>query len=825
MRLSTKFIGLAIPGLLLCFTVGIILIHEKEKRDFIEQGREKSSLFASSIVNALQDNMLEGRPDITVRLLSKLREMEDIYELAILKEDGSHAFEKGYLRVEPAIMSAIKEGKDASFLREVRGKRAITLLRPIINEERCQRCHRDGRKIRGGLLISLSMEGVYKKIEANRESMVIYSIIFLFSIGLLSTLFIRRTLLKPISILREGTKRVGQGNLDYRTEVSSRDEFEDLANAFNDMAGRLKESYSLLEDKVAQRTKELSLLNYELEQLALLSTSVFRGNLPIKEVLRRFIDTIAHNLGYPSAVLYLIDKQDRSLKIEAEIGISKENLPEVVSLSERHFLSEITLEGKTVVLEWNPLFREAGSNLALIPILLKPVKRCWEEIGCHFGECPAYNNPYSRCWLMTETLCCSIVWEKAERGRPPHTPKIERCLFCPVFPLTGLLCVASLSAFSQDSLHTLEILASEIGAAMENTTLIEEIKKDKAFIEGVIFSMNSGLLLLDMDGTIQKINLVGSEILKGRINELTGLSIVERLPGSEEFLRVNSMLGRELNLRVMDGSVIPIGFSNSYLYSTTGEPQGIVVVFRDLTEIKALQRELRDKERFATIGRVAAGVAHEIRNPLSGISSVAQILKREVKGSTTHNELIDAMLSEINRLNSLVKELLVYSKPVRLNLKDVDIFKLINEVISFQGHVSGNCRISFRGDSGIPSIRVDPERVRQVLLNILKNAIDAGSSNIVVSLRRESAGLLSIRISDDGCGIPEEEIEKVFELFYTTKEKGTGLGLPICRRIMEDHGGGIEIESERGKGTTVTLRFPIARNDNRGSPEMTPVDP
>lgn len=813
MRLRTKFLGLALPVLLLCFTIGTFLILEKEKEDFIDQGKEKASLFASSIEKALQDDMLEGRPDIIIRLLNELRKMEDIYELEILKEDGSRAFEPGFLRIDSTTASAMKEEKDASFMRDIGGRKSLTLFRPLINEQRCQLCHKDGKRIRGFFLISTSMEEAYKKIDINRKWMVIFSLILLLSIGILSALFIRRILLKPISILTEDAKTLGTGNLDHRIKISGKDELHDLANAFNDMAGRLKESYSSLEDKMAERTKELALLSFELDQIAKLSTSVFRGNLSLKEIFISFIDVIVHSLGYYGAALYLIDKEDKALKAEhyKRLGLGEEDLPKVVSLDGSHFLTDIALEGKTTILDTNPWFRKEGSTLALLPILSRVGRRCWEEFGCPCVECPAYGNPDLRCWLIPETLCCSIVWEKTERGKPPEEPKVDRCVLCPEFSVMGILGVASLTTFSQDSLYTLEILTSEIAAAVENANLIDKIKKDKSLIEGVILSMNSGLLLLDMNGIIQRINLVGSEILKGTIKELTGASILERFPGSEGFMKVSSNLGREFNFKVMDGSIVPIGFSNSYLYSASGEPEGIIIIFRDLTEIRALQKEFREKERFATIGRVAAGVAHEIRNPLSGISSVAQILKKELTGTTTHKELIDAMLSEINRLNSLIKELLIYSKPISLNIKEVEIFELVNEVVSLQMYVSGNCRISIKGDLGVPPIKIDPERIKQVLLNILRNAVDAtsASGNIDITIERPAGTeSLLIKVSDDGLGISEEEIERVFDLFYTTKEKGTGLGLPICRKIMDDHGGSIEIKSKTGKGTTVILRFP-----------------
>ncbi|HEY7676585.1 MAG TPA: ATP-binding protein, partial [Candidatus Methylomirabilis sp.] len=224
--------------------------------------------------------------------------------------------------------------------------------------------------------------------------------------------------------------------------------------------------------------------------------------------------------------------------------------------------------------------------------------------------------------------------------------------------------------------------------------------------------------------------------------------------------------------------------------------------------------------------------AHEIKNPLAGISYVAQILKREVSFEPSHRELVQAMFSEINRLNGLIEDLLLYGRPARLALAPQYVHKIWEDIVHLSKEQldARNLALAWDLDPAVPPIPLDGNRMRQVFLNLLKNAIEAtpAGGRIVVRTRHVTAagrprrpvewppaappdgadGWVEIAIEDTGQGIPEQDRDRIFELFYTTKPSGSGLGLPICRRIVEEHGGTISLASRPGAGSAFTIRLP-----------------
>jgi signal transduction histidine kinase len=288
-------------------------------------------------------------------------------------------------------------------------------------------------------------------------------------------------------------------------------------------------------------------------------------------------------------------------------------------------------------------------------------------------------------------------------------------------------------------------------------------------------------------------------------------------PGASAFVESAVGSNREIVIRLNDGTTMPIGFSTTHYRGSSDDREGILVLYRDLSEIKALQAELLNKERFAAMGRVVAGVAHEIRNPLFGISSVGQILEREL-ASPAHQELVRALLSETKRMNDLVEELLLYGRPMKLALERCDLARIRQEVLGMHRAELDRRGIRIGGDARfIPlTVTLDSNQIRQVFLNLLRNAIDATRPGGEISIRLLLEDrYVVVKISDTGIGIRPQHLDKIFDLFYTTKPKGTGLGLAICKKIAQDHGGDITVESEEGKGTTVTLRLPY-----RGSPAV-----
>jgi signal transduction histidine kinase/HAMP domain-containing protein len=348
------------------------------------------------------------------------------------------------------------------------------------------------------------------------------------------------------------------------------------------------------------------------------------------------------------------------------------------------------------------------------------------------------------------------------------------------------------------------LFASQAAAAMNTSRIYDELKAEKEFSDAIFSCASSGIMVLDREGRVLKMNNIGAEILQVEVSRAVGRKITEIYPETEEMLSVDPGLSREISISLPSGEELPIGFANSRLFDPNDVKEGVVVLFKNLTEIKRLQSEVRKKEHFATMTKVISGVAHEIRNPLFGISSIGQILERELD-SPQHKALAQAMLKESDRMKRLVEELLLYTKPSRLDKKEVDLGILCEELGYYLKAKRENLALSLN----IPPLTVlmaDKDKITQVFLNLLNNAIDAASHEISVSAKTAD-GRIEIRISDDGPGIKEQDLGKVFDPFFTTKKGGTGLGLPICKRIVEDHGGTIEIIDEDGRGTTVVLVF------------------
>ncbi|MEE9171432.1 MAG: ATP-binding protein [candidate division NC10 bacterium] len=365
-------------------------------------------------------------------------------------------------------------------------------------------------------------------------------------------------------------------------------------------------------------------------------------------------------------------------------------------------------------------------------------------------------------------------------------------------------------------------LAGDLRQRMEARTT--ELHRSERLTDSIITHLASGLMVADPGGAITLINPQGALALRCHADELIGHKLTDLFPSAGQLLEVRGeSRHRELELTLRDESTIPLGFSNSYLTDIRGNREGVIVVFRDLSEIKQLQAELRRKDRLAAIGQVVAGVAHEIRNPLFGITSVAQILKREVDLTPAHRELVEAMLSESQRLNALIGDLLVFGRPSPLERRPTDLHQLLNGCFHLYAGEIRERSIEFRKayHPHLPLLLVDQDKLIQVILNLLKNALEATPPGGMVTVRTEAhrtgrrneVDQADVSISDTGCGILPKDRDRIFDLFFTTKPQGAGLGLPICRRIIEDHGGRITVESRPEQGTTFTIQLPLNSAD------------
>jgi len=237
----------------------------------------------------------------------------------------------------------------------------------------------------------------------------------------------------------------------------------------------------------------------------------------------------------------------------------------------------------------------------------------------------------------------------------------------------------------------------------------------------------------------------------------------------------------------------------------------MVLFLRDMGEVKGLQAEVRRSERLAALGRLVAGMAHEIRNPLNSIRGFSQYLKSRFASDTPEGNAVDVIVREVDRLNRVITELLDFSRPREPRTQELSLNEVVRSTIVLVEREAARQGITVMTEleqSGA-FVMGNGDALKQLLLNLILNSFQAMADGGVLTIRTEIfGGRFCLSVSDTGPGIEEADQEKIFEPFYTTTDSGTGLGLAIVHRIVLDHGGDIRLESTPGKGTTFTVRFP-----------------
>ena len=241
---------------------------------------------------------------------------------------------------------------------------------------------------------------------------------------------------------------------------------------------------------------------------------------------------------------------------------------------------------------------------------------------------------------------------------------------------------------------------------------------------------------------------------------------------------------------------------------------GVVGVFQDLTALRKMEEEVRRKQWLATIGEMSAGMAHEVRNPLAALSGALQVLRKELRPADTSRPLLNLALRETERLNGIVTGFPQYARPRALNLKLCNVNEVVDETLRLLEQTSeygtGIRFVRRLAPTGVTTL-LDPDQMRQVCWNVGLNACQAMSQGgtLTVSTRGTSGPAVEILFEDTGHGIPQHALEKIFYPFFTTKEGGTGLGLPVVHRIMEEHRGSVHVDRTTEQGTRVRLVLPV----------------
>lgn len=352
---------------------------------------------------------------------------------------------------------------------------------------------------------------------------------------------------------------------------------------------------------------------------------------------------------------------------------------------------------------------------------------------------------------------------------------------------------------------------------------LREITSMKAYTDNVLSSMTNGLITVDLTRNIVTLNEMAECILKKRKEEMLGLPL-ERALGSEHPLhelmvetlsREKAIFHSEMELR-SNGEEQWLMASTSLLTNGEGKRIGALVVFQDITEMKALEEKLRQADRLAALGTLSAGLAHEIKNPLSAIKTFVQLLPKKVENPSFMEKFNITVPREIDRINQLVEDLLELTRKRVRPLVDVDVNRLILQTIDLHGEEMERRHIVFESHLSkvLPPVRGDSETLYRAFFNLVINAIQAmpngGSFYISSELDHVSSGV-KIIFRDTGIGMDEETSKNLFNPFFTTKDKGVGLGMALAQKIIEDHRGTIEVMSEKGIGTTFVLRLLVVK--------------
>jgi two-component system sensor histidine kinase PilS (NtrC family) len=368
-------------------------------------------------------------------------------------------------------------------------------------------------------------------------------------------------------------------------------------------------------------------------------------------------------------------------------------------------------------------------------------------------------------------------------------------------------------------------------------TLLQE--KETAFDQldllhrSIIESVDTGILTINLRGQIKSFNRAAEEITGYSFAEVEDKNIVDLFPEYGDLLEnihtggypYSQQSRVEMYIESHEKKPLTLGCSVSFLNDGTEKIIGDILVFQDLTAIKKMELILEKNRRLAFIGEMAAGLAHEMRNPLASISGSIQVLHKSLPLNETDERLMQIILRGKDQLESFMRDFLLLSRPtpgIPEMIKITDIIEDILESIRYLPDWRDDIQVIKSLQDHLPFIRANKTEIRQLIWNVLMNAIQSmpNGGRVTIETGKDttdiSAGqFLEIKISDNGQGIMENDLGKIFEPFYTTREKGTGLGLAIVNRIVEGHAGKIKVDSRSGEGTTFTIWLPCLQEEAR----------
>ncbi len=548
----------------------------------------------------------------------------------------------------------------------------------------------------------------------------------------------------------------------------------------------MKEQSAALE----QRVRELQLLHETAARLTSL--------LDVRELLPEMVEQLRHVLDVEIVSVMLLGDDGQDLRIAAAAGLPADIVETArVPLGEG-ISGQVALRGEAVFV------------------------RDMSEDG-EFGHSP-YRDQYT-----TESLIC-VPLKAGDRVR--GVINVNNKLGGEPLDEHDLQLVTTFSAQAVLALENSRLYGDLEGEVARVTAELklsnDELRRMQEFNESILSHMGSGLLVLDRSGAVSKINRAAAELL-GLPGELPPDETLASLfgdQGADWVLQGDREGGRHETIAVSRyGKQLLVGFTTSPLLSASEDVLGTILVFRDLTELKQMEAELVRMDRIASLGILGAGIAHEIRNPLAAIRFNLDFLK----AAGGERAELDVIVKNVERIDDLVKKLLRFARPQRPSVRSQPLSNPVRAVATLlakQAEAEGKTlRLELAED--LPEVRIDAAQVEQVILNVALNGLQlmqAGGRLVFrTRLTRAKGGegpsFAEVLVSDDGPGLTPEQARKVFDPFFTTREGGTGLGLAVAHRIMQDHGGSIGATPERvgdERGATFVVAFPLVGEDSSG---------
>ena len=414
-------------------------------------------------------------------------------------------------------------------------------------------------------------------------------------------------------------------------------------------------------------------------------------------------------------------------------------------------------------------------------------------------------------WSVLAYITVGLTTANGWLPYPPDQPSTTYLLQAPEVSLSvlrnivGLALVGVLAGNLSMRLHR---TGGELRRAAASAASLAKIN------EYILRSITTGIVTTDHEGRVRTLNPAASELLRADEAALVGRPVRDLLPMDATSTAAPGPIRAEGTATRADDTTFSVGFTKTSLVDAEGVAIGQLVAFQDLTEVEQLRDAAEREKRLAALGRLAAGLAHEIRNPLSSISGSVQLVRESTRLDEEDKRLLGIVISEVDRLEDLVGTILELGRPSEPQRSMIDLARLAQDVVSVAKRgvsAASHVEIGVTAEP-TPAVQawIDPAQVRQVVWNLLKNALQASphGGRVTIVVRGGEGGSATLEVSDEGPGIDPNERSRVFEMFHSGRPQGVGLGLALVKQIVAAHDGTIDVVSERVRGATFRVTFP-----------------